>query len=82
MSSTSKTVFIWVSLLMVFLIAYVAITRATMNPFKEFNFSRFMQEVDSGAVREVTIGISETHSNGNRRGLVDAGIRTFRNLAT
>jgi cell division protease FtsH len=55
MTSTSKTIFIWVSLLLIFMIVYFAIQRAVMNPAREYHFTWFVQELDRGNVREVTI---------------------------
>jgi len=59
MSSTTKVIFIWISLLLVVMLAYFAIQRAIMNPPKEWDFSHFLQELERGEIREVTIAGSE-----------------------
>ena len=58
MTSTTKAIFIWLGLMLTMLIVYVAVQRATGSPAKEYDFTRFMQDVEGGAVREVTIADS------------------------
>ncbi|MBI2964446.1 MAG: ATP-dependent metallopeptidase FtsH/Yme1/Tma family protein [Deltaproteobacteria bacterium] len=58
MTSTTKAIFLWIGALLVLLIVYVGFQRASMSPSKEFDFTRFVQEVEGGSVREVTIADS------------------------
>ena len=59
MNSTTKTILFWVALLLTAVLLYQVVQRTTTRAEAEFNFSRFMEEVERGAVREVTIADSQ-----------------------
>ena len=59
MNSTAKTILFWVSLLLTAVLLYQVVQRTTTGQDSEFNFTRFMQEVERGAVQRVTIANSE-----------------------
>ncbi len=59
MNSTTKTILFWVALLLTAVLLYQVVQRTTTRAEAEFNFSRFMEEVERGAVREVTIAESQ-----------------------
>ena len=59
MNSTTKTILFWVALLLTAVLLYQVVQRTTTRAEAEFNFSRFMEEVERGAVREVMIADSQ-----------------------
>jgi cell division protease FtsH len=59
LNSTTKTILFWVALLLTAVLLYQVVQRTTTRAEAEFNFSRFMEEVERGAVREVTIADSQ-----------------------
>ncbi len=59
MNSTAKTILFWVALLLTAVLLYQVVQRTTTGTEADFNFTRFMEEVERGAVREVTIAESE-----------------------
>ncbi len=59
MNSTTKTILFWVALLLTAVLLYQVVQRTTTRAEAEFNFTRFMEEVERGAVREVTIAESQ-----------------------
>ena len=58
LNSTTKTILFWVALLLTAVLLYQVVQRTTSRAEAEFNFTRFMEEVERGAVREVTIAES------------------------
>ena len=62
MNSTVKTVVFWlVIVLSAFLLWQVVKAGGAGQKEQEFNFSKFMSEVDQGNVKEVTINLQEVH---------------------
>jgi cell division protease FtsH len=59
LNSTTKTILFWVALLLTAVLLFQVVQRTTTRAEAEFNFSRFMEEVERGAVREVTIADSQ-----------------------
>ena len=59
MNSTTKTILFWVALLLTAVLLYQVVQRTTSRAEAEFNFTQFMEEVERGAVREVTIADSQ-----------------------
>ena len=59
MNSTTKTILFWAALLLTAVLLYQVVQRTTTGTEAEFNFTQFMEEVERGAVREVTISESE-----------------------
>jgi cell division protease FtsH len=59
LNSTAKTILFWVALLLTAVLLYQVVQRTTTGQDSEFNFTRFMQEVERGAVQSVTIANSE-----------------------
>ena len=55
MNSTAKTILFWVALLLTAVLLYQVVQRTTSGQDEDFNFTRFMQEVERGTIREVTI---------------------------
>ncbi len=59
MNSTAKTILFWVALLLTAVLLYQVVQRTTSGQDEDFNFTRFMQEVERGTVRDVTIADNE-----------------------
>ena len=55
MNSTAKTILFWVALLLSAVLLYNLVARTTAGQETEINFTRFMEEVESGRVASVTI---------------------------
>ena len=69
MNSTTKTILFWVALLLTGVLLYQVFWRTPVGRESEFNFTRFMEEVERGGVRSVTIANSEVSgelTNGER----------------
>ncbi len=61
MNSTVKTIVVWVVILLSIVVLYEVIKSGGANKEQEINFSKFMNEVDQGNVKTVTIAGSEVH---------------------
>ena len=59
MNSTAKTILFWVALLLTAVLLYQVVQRTTSGQDEDFNFTRFMLEVERGTVKEVTIADNE-----------------------
>jgi cell division protease FtsH len=69
LNSTFKTIVFWVALLLTAVLLYQVVQRTSTGRDQDFTFTRFMQEVEGGNVKDVTIMDSEvrgTLSNGER----------------
>jgi len=60
-NSTVKTIVVWVVILLSIVVLYEVIKSGGANKEQEINFSKFMNEVDQGNVKTVTIAGSEVH---------------------
>jgi len=60
-NSTVKTIVVWVVILLSIVVLYEVIKSGNTNKEQEINFSKFMNEVDQGNVKTVTIAGSEVH---------------------
>ena len=59
MNSTAKTILFWVALLLTAVLLYQVVQRTTSTDDTDFNFTRFLNEVERGSVKSVTIADSE-----------------------
>jgi len=71
LNSTGRTILFWVALLLSAVLLYSLVARSTAGQNTEFNFTQFMEEVESGGVGEVTIAESEI------TGTLSDGVTTF-----
>ncbi len=58
MTSRRRTIFLLLAVVLVPILLYVIVQSSTMTRGTDFNFTRFMQEVERGSVQEVTIADS------------------------
>ena len=59
MNSTAKTILFWVLILATAVLLYNVVQHTTSRSAQVFPFSRFLQEVDRGNVKDVTIADSD-----------------------
>jgi len=59
LNSTARTILFWVALLLSAVLLYNLVARTTARQDTEFNFSRFMDELERGNISEVTIAENE-----------------------
>ena len=59
MNSTAKTILLWVSILATAVLLYNVVQHTASGQEQAFPFSRFLQEVERGNVKEVTIAESD-----------------------
>jgi len=66
LNSTAKTILFWVLILATAVLLYNVVQHTTSSRSQVFPFSRFLQEVDQGHVKDVTIADSDItgHLNG------------------
>ena len=55
MNSTARTILFWVALLLTAVLLYQVVQRTTAGTESQFNFTQFMEEVERGGVRRVSI---------------------------
>ena len=55
MNSTARTILFWVALLLTALLLYQVVQRTTADSESQFNFTQFMEAVERGGVRRVSI---------------------------
>ncbi|PYS30760.1 MAG: cell division protein FtsH [Acidobacteria bacterium] len=59
MNSTAKTILFWVALLLTAVLLYQVVQQTSKGREQVFPFSRFLQEIERGNVKEVTIADSD-----------------------
>ncbi len=59
MNSTAKTILFWIALLLTAVLLYQVVQRTSTSREQPYAFSRFLQEVERGNVKEVTIAESD-----------------------
>ncbi|HYR87038.1 MAG TPA: ATP-dependent zinc metalloprotease FtsH [Terriglobia bacterium] len=59
MNSTAKTILFWVALLLTAVLLYQVVQQTSKGREQVFPFSRFLQEIERGNVKEVTISDSD-----------------------
>ena len=59
LNSTARTILFWVALLLTAVLLYQVVQGATATDDSEYNFTQFMEEVERGGVRQVSIADSE-----------------------